>query len=154
MKTFAPINFSSATRPESARKGMGKNLVMLLSTALLAFGATAQVASGTTGIDATGKTASEIAACNNGSSPQSRETCLTEARNAGAERRAGRLNGGSGNFAANALQRCDALQGDDKSACQARISGAGTTQGSVAGGGLIREIEVVVPATTPPAPRQ
>lgn len=154
MKTLNSVHCSSIIRPKPAFKCIGKSLVAFFSASLLAVTATAQIASGTTGIDATGNTASEIAACNNGTSQQSRETCLTEARNASAARRAGQLNSGSGTLDANAAQRCDALQGDDKLACQARMAGAGTTQGSVSGGGVIREIEVVVPATTQPAPRQ
>ena len=154
MKTFTSFNPFLKTQSKTAHYGIGKSLVTFLSTALLAVTATAQIASGTTGIDATGNTASEIAACNNGSSQQGRETCLTEARNASAERRAGQANSAAGNLDANAMQRCDALQGDDKLACQARIAGAGTAQGSVSGGGVIREIEVVVPATPQLVPRQ
>lgn len=117
---------------------------------MLAATAMAQIASGTTGIDASGNTASEITACNNGSSQQSRETCLIEARNANAAKRAGQMDTAPGSLDANAMQRCEALQGDDKLACQARMLGAGTTQGSVAGGGVIREIEVVTPAGPQP----
>ena len=137
-----------------ASKSIYKAWFAFLSTTLLALTATAQIASGTTGIDATGNTASEIAACNNGSTQQSRETCLTEARSASAAQRAGQLNSASGTLDANAAQRCDALQGDDKLACQARMTGSGTTQGSVSGGGVIRQIEVVVPPAATPAPRQ
>ena len=153
MKKAFDSNLSLTLQQRNAFKSISKGIVVFLSTTVLAITATAQIASGTTGIDATGNTASEIAACNNGSSPQSMDTCLTEARNASAERRAGQANSGSAPFDANAMQRCDALQGDDKLACQARIAGAGTTQGSVGGGGVIREIEVVVPATTQPASR-
>ena len=42
------------------------------------------------------------------------------------------------------VQRCNALTGEDKIACEARIVGYGNTQGSVAGGGVIREVETVV----------
>jgi hypothetical protein len=39
------------------------------------------------------------------------------------------------------------LTGEDKVACQARVSGYGSTSGSVAGGGVVKEVEtVVVPA--------
>lgn len=155
MKTLVSFNFSSTTQSKTAHHGIGKSMATFFSAALLAISASAQIASGTTGIDATGNTASEIAACNNGSSPQSRDTCLTEARNSAAERRAGQSNSSvSATFEVNAMQRCDVLQGDDKVACQARMKGAGTSQGSVGGGGVIREIEIVVPATTQPAPRQ
>ena len=143
------IQSSTNSHPGAMQYSGAKNLAAFLSTAFLAVTAFAQIATGTTGIDASGNTASEIAACNNGTSQQSRETCLTEARNASAEKRAGQMNNAPGNYDANAAQRCEALQSDDKLACQARMSGAGTTQGGVAGGGVIREIETVVPAETP-----
>ena len=117
---------------------------VLTLTAALAQIATAQVAPGTTGIDATGNPASEMAACNNGQTQQDRETCMKEVRNANADKRAGRLDNAGGQFGANAAQRCDALTGEDKIACEARVVGIGSTQGSVAGGGVIREVETVV----------
>ena len=122
------------------------------AAAILAFAAaaatvaSAQVATGTTGIDASGSNAAETAACNTGMTQQNRETCLREARNAESDRRAGKLdsNGAPG---PNAAQRCDVCQGEEKIACQARVVGVGETKGSVAGGGVIREVEtVVVPA--------
>ena len=113
-------------------------------TALLAVTATAQIASGTTGIDATGNAASEMAACNNGTTQQSRETCMTEVRNANAAKRAGKVDNAGGQFEANALQRCNVLQGEDKIACEARVTGFGSPQGSVAGGGVITQVETVV----------
>jgi len=113
---------------------------------LAASAATAQVATGTTGIDASGNTQAERAACMSGNTQQDRATCLREANNAAADKRAGKLDSGS-NYAANALARCDVLTGEDKAACQARIAGYGSTDGSVAGGGVIRQVEtVVVPA--------
>ncbi|MDB5889575.1 MAG: hypothetical protein JWP47_406 [Polaromonas sp.] len=117
-------------------------------TALAAMGsASAQVTPGATGIDATGNAQSEMAACNNGKTQQDRETCMREVRNANAEKRAGKLDGSSTRLDANAMQRCDALTGDDKIACRARVAGYGNTSGSVGSGGVIRQVEtVVVPA--------
>ena len=112
--------------------------------------ATAQVAAGTTGIDATGNAASEMAACNNGTSQQSRETCMTEVRNANAAKRAGQLNNDGEQLKANALVRCNVLQGEDKIACEARVSGFGSPQGSVAGGGVLTQVETVVVPTGEP----
>lgn len=125
---------------------LNKRLSLLAAALLAATAATAQVASGTTGIDATGNVQSERAACVSGKTQQDRATCLREANNAAADKRAGKLDSGT-NYAANALARCDVLTGEDKAACQARIAGYGNTSGSVAGGGVIREVEtVVVPA--------
>jgi hypothetical protein len=115
--------------------------------ALLSLGASAQIASGTTGIDASGDARSEMNACLTGRTQQDRETCMTEVRNANAAKRAGKVDNANGDFKANALRRCDIFQGEDLVACQARIVGYGKTEGSVAGGGAIRQIEtVVVPA--------
>ena len=128
---------------------ISKSVAAFAITALLAMTATAQIASGTTGIDATGNAASELAACNNGTTQQSRETCITEVRNANAAKRAGQLDNAGGQFRANALQRCNVLQGDDKVACEARVAGYGSPQGSVAGGGVITQVETVVVPKSP-----
>ncbi len=116
--------------------------------ALFAMGpASAQIASGTTGIDATGDAKSEMAACKSGKTQQDRATCITEVRNANAAKRAGKLENGNGQFSANALKRCEVFKGEDQLACQARITGEGKAQGSVASGGVLREAEITVPAT-------
>ena len=124
---------------------VSKGLAGFALTAVLAMtAATAQVASGTTGIDNTGSARSEANACNTGMTQQDRETCLREVRNANADKRAGKLDNAGGQFDANAAQRCNVLSGEDKIACEARVAGYGNTQGSVAGGGVIREVETVV----------
>ena len=131
-------------RPASSLHIIAKSFCAFTLTALLAVTATAQIASGTTGIDATGSAASEMAACNNGTTQQSRETCMTEVRNANAAKRAGQVDNAGGQFDANALMRCNVFQGEDKVACEARVTGYGSPQGSVAGGGVITEVETVV----------
>ena len=128
---------------------INKSAAAFAFTALLAMTASAQIASGTTGIDATGNAASEMAACNNGTTQQSRETCITEVRNANAAKRAGKVDNAGGQFGANAMQRCNVLQGEDKIACEARVAGYGSPQGSVAGGGVITQVETVVVPKTP-----
>lgn len=121
-----------------------KSLVSFSVAALLAVtAATAQVATGTTGIDASGSYQQEVNACLAGKTQQDQATCLREARNAQAEKKRGLLDN-AGDFAANARARCDVLTGEEKSACQARVMGFGSTSGSVAGGGLLREVETVV----------
>jgi hypothetical protein len=117
--------------------------------ALLAVSATAQIASGTTGIDATGNAQSEMAACNNGKTQQDRATCLTEVKNANAAKRAGKVDNAGDQFQANAMQRCNVLPSQDRVACEARVAGYGNPQGSVAGGGVITEIETVVVPKNP-----
>ncbi|MGH6638496.1 MAG: hypothetical protein ACREBY_07830 [Polaromonas sp.] len=149
---FSPVRF----------KRLGKGIAyfglaaLLALTAAMAQIASAQVASGTTGIDATGNPKSELAACKSGKTQQDRATCMTEVRNANAAKRAGKLENSNGQFAANALKRCDVFKGEDQAACRARIVGQGKIAGSVAGGGVLREVETLVPpseagpATVPP----
>ncbi|MEO5670226.1 MAG: hypothetical protein ABIR26_05995 [Ramlibacter sp.] len=114
-------------------------------TALLAVtAATAQVATGTTGIDASGSYQQEVNACMTGKTQQDQADCLKEARNAQADKKRGVLDNAGAQFEANAAARCDVLTGEEKAACQARVLGYGNTTGSVAGGGLLREVETVV----------
>jgi hypothetical protein len=116
------------------------------SLALAAVSATtaAQAAPGSTTIDATGDPQSERAACMTGKTQQDRRTCLTEVLNASAAKRSGKLENYGDQFAVNALKRCDVFSGDDLAACKARVQGQGRIEGSVAGGGLLREAETVV----------
>lgn len=123
-----------------------KSLISFGVAALLAVGAaTAQVATtGTTGIDASGSYQSEVQACMSGKTQQDRDTCLKEARNAAAEKNRGRLET-YGAHDQHAKQRCEVHKtGEDRAACEARVMGMGGVDGSVAGGGLIREVETVV----------
>lgn len=123
---------------------LAKSAALFGVAALLSLGATAQIASGTTGIDASGSARSEMNACLTGRTQQDQQTCMTEVRNANAAKRAGQVDNSGGQFSANALKRCDIFQGEDLVACQARIVGYGKTDGSVAGGGAIRQVETVV----------
>jgi hypothetical protein len=92
----------------------------------------------------------ERAMCMSGQSNQDRATCLQEAGAAFAQaRREGLDDGPAVQYQRNALQRCEALSGDDRQACVARMQGQGTTSGSAAAGGIYRELvtrEVVAPA--------
>ncbi len=104
--------------------------------AMLAFPAFAQAQSSTY--------QQEVQACRSGKSAQDRETCLEEARNAQAERRRGQLGKEGADYTANAMARCQSMTGDDLKDCRARVLGSGTTSGSVAGGGVLRQVETVV----------
>lgn len=145
----APLRFACLTRraPFGPSGGAARFLViaslaMTAATAQIAF---AQIAPGTTGIDNTGMASSEMAACRNGQTPQAQETCMTEARNANAEKRAGKL-GADANLATNAMKRCEVFQkADDQAACRARVLGEQNAQGSIAAGGVLREAETALP---------
>ena len=133
------------------RYRVAKSAFVLLTASLVGMSAIAQIASGTTGIDATGNAASEMAACKNGKTQQSRETCMNEVSNANAAKKAGKVDNAGGQFKAHALMRCSALKDEDKVACEARVIGLGKPAGSVAGGGVITEIEsAVIPKTSAP----
>lgn len=120
-------------------------------TLLTLSAATAQVATGTTGIDASGNYRQEVRTCGVDMPRAERATCLREARNALAEKRRGALGNSGAHFEANAMARCDVHANDERLACQARVREQGTTSGSVAGGGVLREVETVVtPAPSMP----
>ena len=133
--------------PTKASRSRGGLAYFGFAALLAVTAATAQIATGTTGIDASGSFQQEIQACMNGKTQQDQATCMTEARNAQADKKRGALDNSSGNTGVNAVARCDALLGEERAACQARVLGYGNTSGSVSGGGVLREVEtVVVPA--------
>ncbi|WP_298931151.1 hypothetical protein [uncultured Ramlibacter sp.] len=86
----------------------------------------------------------ERSRCMSGQSHQDRATCLQEAGAALQESQRGGLATDKANLAGNATARCDAQPVADRADCMARIQGAGTAQGSVEGGGLIRQTETPV----------
>jgi hypothetical protein len=115
-----------------------------LATVLNMSAALAQVASGTTGIDASGNYQQEVQACRSGQSQQQPETCLREARNTRADKNASQPEGTASDLEGNAESRCEALGGEDRAACQVRVRGYGSESGSVAGGGVLTSVETVV----------
>lgn len=98
---------------------------------------------GSTGIDASGDYQREIQACRQGRTPQARATCMEEAREARKARRQGGLDTPAQSMSANAMARCEHMSATDMAACRARMMGYGRVSGSVAGGGLLRELEVI-----------
>lgn len=88
------------------------------------------------------------AKCLGGQSHQDQATCLKEAAAAAAEARRGALEAGAAaDYQRNARVRCEPLPAAQREACIARIQGQGRAEGSVAGGGIYREL--VVPDTAP-----
>ena len=136
---------AASSHSHQARKGF---VYFGLVSALAMGAATAQISTAPTGIDASGSYERERAACVQGMTQQEQATCLREAQNAAADKRKGELSTApQSKLVANAMQRCEALGGEDHAACAARVLGYGNASGSVAGGGVIREVEtVVVPA--------
>ena len=97
--------------------------------------------------DAQARFRQDMAVCNSGQSNQPVNVCRTEARNALAEAKRGGLTGAAPDqYARNAVRRCVEFQGDERSACEARVFNPSRIDGSVSGGGLVRESVVTVPA--------
>ena len=138
-----PINPS--TRPAI----LAAARALALSTALLAAGSN-WAATAPANSAAQAQFQQERAACLNGQSNQDRATCLREAGAALAEAKRGGLSTAEANLPENQRKRCDRHSGDERSACMARMQGAGSTSGSVAGGGILRELVTTQPAA--PAP--
>ena len=127
-------------------------LPVAIAIAAAAFGASAgttpKTSAAATPPDAQARYQQERAACLDGSSPQDRATCLREAGAALSEARQGNLSDGQGSLRRNRVERCNVLPSDQRIDCIARMRGEGTTEGSVSGGGIVREKVTIVPAPT------
>lgn len=109
--------------------------------AAMVLGAAATLAS------AQGSVAAEKARCDG--VQQDKAACQREAGAARQEAQRGGLTSASGaTYDQNALARCQLQPAADRADCEARVRGSGTssTQGSVMGGGVIRETVTPIPA--------
>lgn len=105
--------------------------------------------------DAKARYQRESAACASLRDFDNRANCLSEASTRYAGTRPTPAEEQADVLARNAQRRCDALPQELRSDCLARMQGQGSTRGSVAGGGIYRELvtrEVVVPAGVQSAP--
>ena len=120
---------------------------LLAGGALL--GATAAVAADSNNVaDAQSVYQRDRAACLDGGTNQDRATCLKEADAALQETRRGGLDDGRGRLEQNRLLRCEGQPPEDRENCVRRMSGEGSTSGSVETGGIYREL------VTPDVPPQ
>ncbi len=129
-------NAGSSARP-LVRAGLLALLVCMLAPAGAAEGAKT---SATPADTAEQRYRQERAECLSGRSPQPRAVCLQEAGAARDEARRQGLSSPNADFTRNQRQRCEALPPADSKACMARMAGEGSTRGSVAEGGVIREL--------------
>lgn len=90
-------------------------------------------------------------ACLKGQTNQTTDACLKEAKALLEERPGATPSLSAEQLQRNAMARCDALTGDERTACVARIRGEGAVSGSVAGGGILREIVITEPVKPAPA---
>ncbi|WP_034351616.1 hypothetical protein [Herbaspirillum sp. GW103] len=89
----------------------------------------------------------QIAACKSGASTEDRATCLREAGAAQQAAARGTLTDPSpAQLKENALRRCEGLPQSDRIDCEKRVNGQGSSEGSVASGGILRETVTIVPA--------
>ena len=117
----------------------------LLAAGSLAGGASVSAQSAAPGTDA--RAQSERAVC--GGNQQDRAACLREAGAAQDEaRRNGLSSAGPAGQDQNSLARCELQPPGARADCEARIKGTGqtSTEGSVMGGGVIRETVTPIPA--------
>lgn len=79
---------------------------------------------------------------------QDRAACLREVGAAQQEAHRNGLTSEPGNYARNASARCQVQPMADRADCEARVRGTGTSssEGSVSGGGILRETITPVPA--------
>ncbi|WP_311222919.1 MULTISPECIES: hypothetical protein [unclassified Acidovorax] len=122
------------------------HLVRCLPVVLLAAAGVAHSAQGDGARSSTYQ--QDRAACAQISSPESKAACIHEAGAAQQAARTGQLTSVQpGNYENNALQRCSTFtDAADKAACVDRVRG-GATEGSVSGGGVLRETVTTVPAS-------
>jgi len=136
--------FRQKTNP--APHPLRRLLALAWAGSLLALGAPLAAQAQPTGSDARMQT--ERATCDG--VQQDRAACLREA---GAARQEARRNGLTGDgptgYEANAMARCSEQPAADRADCEARLHGGGpgrtTTEGSVMGGGVIRETVTPLP---------
>jgi hypothetical protein len=95
----------------------------------------------------------DIARCGTQRPAAERDNCLSEASTANQARLPAVVDTDPGRYARNALLRCQVLKGADRQDCVSRMHGAGTTSGSVAEGGIYRELVTLeaAPADAPAA---
>jgi hypothetical protein len=74
-----------------------------------------------------------------------RDDCLSEASTAYAATQPSLPGDDVDSLLRNQLRRCEPLGGTERQDCQARMRGQGTTSGSVASGGIYRELVTIVP---------
>lgn len=79
-----------------------------------------------------------------------RNECMSEASTTRSMALPPQVDPDPGRYARNALKRCEPLPDADRRDCVARMQGQGTTSGTVAGGGIYREL--VTRETAPPEP--
>ena len=93
----------------------------------------------------------ESAACSGIRDFDNRANCLSEASTRLASTKPSRADEAPDILLRNALRRCEPLPDSQRTDCMARMSGRGTTSGSVDGGGIYRELVTIEVGVAPAA---
>ena len=88
--------------------------------------------------------------CLRGNTSQVVDSCLKEAGALLYDKSGAQPSVGADELQRNSLKRCEVFQGDERTACVARMQGQSTVSGNVAGGGLLREQITVEKAASAP----
>lgn len=124
-----------------------KLLAAAIFTVVAGFSGTYAAAQSTGVADAQERYRADVERCRSGQTSQDERTCLREAGAALEEARRNRLVTGNASFDENQRARCDRLTGTRQDDCLRLMSDPGAvTHGSVAGGGIIRETTITIPA--------
>jgi hypothetical protein len=86
------------------------------------------------------------AQCLSGELNQDLPTCMRDAGAGLQAVRQGNADDPATDYERNRLARCDVQSGEDRALCIRRMNGEGIVRGSVEGGGIYRELRVIVPA--------
>lgn len=131
----------------------------LLGTALLALsaallGAPAMAAGKTAPQSAHARYLQQRAQCPPQRDSSARDDCLSQASTTYAATQPSLPGDDAASLQRNKLLRCAPLRGADQLDCQARMRGEGTMTGSVAGGGIYRELVTIVTGEPVDSPSQ
>ncbi|MBP9905370.1 MAG: hypothetical protein KBF66_07410 [Rhodoferax sp.] len=117
----------------------------LARVAVLLCASTAWAASALTLSEAQARYRQDLADCERPDARQDPANCRLEVQHALAEAQRGGFNHPPVDYQANVLRRCAVHQGDARTQCEARMRADSTIQGSVAGGGILRQSITVTP---------
>jgi hypothetical protein len=120
-----------------------RRTILALSVVLAPAAVLAAQPSGSSDAEANYK--SEVARCKSGMSGQDQATCLREAGAARQQAMQGGLTS-TGGYDQNAIARCQRLPADQRQNCISLMNSPAQTQGSVEGGGMLRQKTITVPA--------
>lgn len=130
-----------AVAPASQLTILAVSAMSVLAALLLA---TSAQAAGQPDVDLKQRYQQELSACQSGPASQDKRSCERDAMSAFKAAQRGDLDDGPAAYARNARERCITLPATQRNECMARMQGEGSTAGSVASGGILREL--VVPA--------